>query len=203
MPNVLASSGIIGTKRGATFLSLNKLVNILTKTIVVDISFSPVDFINVSKISFGGALIDLANELTELLKPYDFLATPIVENNCTHVYYHYPIRYIESEIGIPRSVFMKALKAEGISVTESLNTPLYFEPIFKDKRAHAYKYLNLLNRKVDYPKGLCKVAERIMIEEVFITDICKYPNTSKEIKEFVMAVEKITKNISVLRGLNE
>jgi len=152
---------------------------------------------------FNNYRIDLANELTELLKPYDFLATPIVENNCTHVYYHYPIRYIESEIGIPRSVFMKALKAEGISVTESLNTPLYFEPIFKDKRAHAYKYLNLLNRKVDYPKGLCKVAERIMIEEVFITDICKYPNTSKEIKEFVMAVEKITKNISVLRGLNE
>lgn len=146
--------------------------------------------------------IDLANELTELLKTYDFLSTPIVEDNCTHVYYHYPIRYIESEIGIPRSVFLKALKAEGISVTESLNTPLYFEPIFKHKRAHAYRYLELLDRNIEYPEGLCPVAEKIMMEEVFITDICKYPNSSKEIKEFELAIKKITKNISSLKSLN-
>ena len=60
MPNVLASSGIIGTSLGDIFLSLNKFVNILTKAIVVDISFSPVDTFMKSKISFEGALIGLA-----------------------------------------------------------------------------------------------------------------------------------------------
>lgn len=152
---------------------------------------------------FNKIRIDLANELTDLLDPFDFLGKPIVEKNCTHVYYHYPLRYFESEIGITRSVFLRALKAEGISVTESLKVPLYFEPIFKQKRAHAYKYLDLLNRKIDYPRGLCPVAEKIMMEEVFITDICKYPNSSKEIKEFALAIKKITNNISYLKKFNE
>ena len=147
--------------------------------------------------------IDLANELSELLKPYDFLGTPIVEKNCTHVYYHYPIRYFESEIGISRSLFLKALKAEGISVTESLKIPLYFEPIFKEKRAHSYKYLKLMGRDIDYPTGLCPIAEKIMTNEVFITDICKYPNTSKEINEFASAINKILKNLDKLKKIKD
>ena len=60
IPNVLASSGIIGTNLGEIFLSLNKLVNILTSAIVVDISFSPVETFIKSKISFDGALIGFA-----------------------------------------------------------------------------------------------------------------------------------------------
>ncbi len=147
--------------------------------------------------------IELANELTDLLKPFDFLSTPIVEKNCTHVYYHYPIRYIEKEIGISRSLFLKALKAEGISVTESLKIPLYFEPIFREKRAHAYKYLKLMGRNIDYPVGLCPVAEKTMSNEVFITDICKYPNTSKEINEFSQAVKKIVNNLEKLKNFKD
>ena len=51
---------MIGTSRGEIFLSLNKFVNILTRAIVVDISFSPVETFIKSKISFEGVLIDLA-----------------------------------------------------------------------------------------------------------------------------------------------
>ena len=47
----------MGTNLGATFLSLSRFANILTKTIVVDISLSPVDFIKFSKIFKGGVLI--------------------------------------------------------------------------------------------------------------------------------------------------
>ena len=53
---------MIGTKREATFLSRSKLVNILTKTIVVDISFFPVDSFIALKISGGGVLIAFAKE---------------------------------------------------------------------------------------------------------------------------------------------
>ena len=51
---------MIGTNLGEIFLSLIKLVNILTRAIVVDISFSPVDTFIKSKISFEGALIGFA-----------------------------------------------------------------------------------------------------------------------------------------------
>ena len=152
---------------------------------------------------FNEIRIQLANELTDLLKPYDFLKTPIVEDNCTHVYYNYPIKYIEKEIGISRSIFLKALQAEGISVTESLKIPLYLEPIFQQKRAHAFKYLKLLERNIDYPKGLCPKAEKIMSSEVFITDICKYPNTSRELNEFAQAVKKIINNVSKLKNIKD
>ena len=59
---VLASSGIIGTNLGATFLSLIRLVNILTNTIVVDISLSPVDSFILENISCGGVFIGFAKE---------------------------------------------------------------------------------------------------------------------------------------------
>jgi hypothetical protein len=62
IPNVLASSGIIGTNFGATFLSLNKLVSILTNTIVVDISLLPVDSFIALNMSSEGVLIDFAKE---------------------------------------------------------------------------------------------------------------------------------------------
>ena len=51
---------MIGTNLGATFLSLNKFVNILTNAIVVDISLEPVETFILSKISLGGALIAFA-----------------------------------------------------------------------------------------------------------------------------------------------
>ena len=69
MPNVLASSGIIGTNLGETFLSLKRFVNILTSAIVVDISLVPVDCFITSKISFGGTLIDLAKDDLSGMKP--------------------------------------------------------------------------------------------------------------------------------------
>ena len=55
-----ASSGMIGTNLEAIFLSLNKLVNILTRAIVVDISRSPEDLSMFSKISFEGFFIGFA-----------------------------------------------------------------------------------------------------------------------------------------------
>ena len=63
------SIGIIGTRLGATFLSLIRLVNILTNTIVVDISFSPVDSFIFANISGGGVFIAFANEDLSGKKP--------------------------------------------------------------------------------------------------------------------------------------
>ena len=51
---------MIGTNLEATFLSLRRLVSILTNAIVVDISFLPVDSFILSKMFFGGALMGFA-----------------------------------------------------------------------------------------------------------------------------------------------
>ena len=87
------------------------------------------------------------------------------------------------------------------SLLKTLST--YWEPIFQQKRAHAFRYLDLLGRNIDYPRGLCPKAEKIMSDEVFITDICKFPNTSKEINEFALAVKKIISNLSKLKSIKD
>ena len=151
---------------------------------------------------FNKVRIDLASELTELLKPFDFLETPIIEKDCTHVFYQYPIKFNESEIGIPRSLFIDAMLAEGISVSEGLKVPLYHEPIFQQKRAHSFLFMKFLDRDINYSRGLCPLAEDIMTKKVFITDLCKSPNTSKEVEEFLKAVKKIVNNLTSLKKMN-
>lgn len=154
---------------------------------------------------FNKIRIDLANELTESLKHFDFLETPIIENNCTHVFYHYPIKFNQSKIPISRDIFLKAMLAEGISVSEGLKVPLYLEPLFQQKLVYGKKgcpfTCSYFDRDVNYFQGLCPVAEDIMQNKVFITDLCKSPNTSNEIKEFVRAVEKINDNLLILKKL--
>lgn len=47
-----------------------------------------------------------------------------------------------------------------------------------------------------YAPGICPIAERMHQSEICITDICKYPNTEKDIYEFVEAVEKVYRGLS-------
>lgn len=145
----------------------------------------------------------LATTLTNGLKQFDFLMPPIAERDCTHVYYLYPIKFVEEKLGISRSLFLKALRAEGISLNEGYLRPLYLEPMYQKKIAYGEKgcpfSCPFYKSKITYRKGDCRVAERMYERELFVTDICKYPNSEKEVYEFVEAVKKIADNISMLK----
>lgn len=147
----------------------------------------------------------LAGLLTDRLKRFEFLTPPIIEEGCTHVYYLYPIRFQEGKIGISRNLFVKAMRAEGISVSEGYMRPLYLEPIYQKKIAYGSKgcpfSCTYYNKMPNYEKGLCPTAERLFYREMLTTDICKYPNGEKEIEEFVKAVKKIEDNLSSLEKL--
>lgn len=145
----------------------------------------------------------LASLLTQGLKEFDFLTPPIVEEGATHSYYLCPIRYHAKKLGIPRSLFAKAMTAEGISLAEGYGKPLYLHPIYQKRAAYGpmgcpftcghYK------GEAHYEKGLCPVVERLYTEEMLITDICKYPNSEREVEEFIHAVGKIQHHIEALR----
>ena len=147
----------------------------------------------------------LAKSLTELLIEFDFLTPPIVEEGCTHVYYLYPVRFHAERLGISRSLFVKAMQAEGISLNEGYVKPLYLDPLYQQKIVYGSKgcpfSCSLYGKNVRYEVGLCPITELLYNKEMIITDICKYPNSEKEVEEFFTAVKKIINNLESLKNL--
>lgn len=149
----------------------------------------------------------LAGLLTKRLKEFDFLEPPVVEEGCTDVYYLYPIKFRHDRIKIGRSRFVKAMRAEGISLNEGYMKPLYLEPLYQKRIAYGEKgcpfRCPLYDGKVRYERGLCPTAEKLYFKELMTTDICKYPNSEKEVGEFIEAVRKIAANLGTLARLGK
>ena len=131
------------------------------------------------------------------------------------------MKYKEEEINLPREIFVKAMNAEGISLGSGYVLPLHLQPFFqlhsqenyagykgygletfKKESSKDWKKNNLLNKSVDYRKGTCPVSEDMHFKKILTTDICKFPNTEKEVEEMTKAIEKILENISELRKLS-
>ena len=59
---------------------------------------------------------DFAESLSKKIKTLPGLDTPFVRPNCSHVYYNWALKFSEETVGVTRSTFTKALKAEGFLV---------------------------------------------------------------------------------------
>ena len=124
----------------------------------------------------NGHRIEMAEKLNVRLSTIEFLKTPAIRANCSHVYYLYPMLYDEGQLGISRDTFVAAMKAEGVHAS-NYTYPVHLMPLFiKDNRNH----------------GSCPVTEDIEFNRIVVTNICRPPLGDSEIDEFVHAVEKIT-----------
>ncbi len=148
--------------------------------------------------------VRLAENLTQQLAEFDFLTPPETARGCTHVYYLYAMKYDETKMGIPREIFARALREEGVQVTEGYVRPIYLEPIYQKRSAYGTKGYPFRDDAreggVSYAKGTCPVVERLWEKDLLLTNICRYPNTEREIDQFVLAVEKVRKNADALRS---
>lgn len=148
--------------------------------------------------------VKLANYLTEKLKKIEGLEVPIIKRSFTHVYYQYPLRFLEKKVGIKRKTFAKALKAEGFSLGEGWVKPLYFFPLYQQKMMYkkgigcpfSCKYYD---GEVNYEKGLCPAAEELCDKELMLCGICAWPLTKKHIDLFVAAIRKVLENVEELK----
>lgn len=147
--------------------------------------------------------IDLARYLAFSLKSFPGLIMPIEEKGCKHVYFTFPVRWLEQKTGITRDVAVKALQAEGIPVGAGYVRPIYLEPAYRRKIAHGNKgcpfSCSYYKGRVSYVKGCCPVTERMHEKELLVTPICRYPHTKKDINDLVSAFEKIYENMAELR----
>ena len=149
------------------------------------------------------ARIKLADYLTKRLKQFSFLVPPNILPKSKHVFFVYPIRFLEKNIGISRQVFAKALRAEGFGIGEGYQKPLYLLPMYQRKEIFPNSHFPFISKEyphnISYKKGICPTAERLFEKELLTTTICQPPQTKKEIDLFVSAISKIEKNVGDLR----
>lgn len=131
---------------------------------------------------------ELANFLTENLIKFPGIIPPKTREGSTHVYYVYPFIYHEDKIGIPRDLFAKALQAEGIPVGTGYVRPLYYSPLFQQRRSFAYRYYKGI---ANYNPGLCPVAESLHNHYLLVLSVVRPPATLKDMKDIIQAIEKI------------
>lgn len=117
---------------------------------------------------------DLAKYLTEKMAArFDFLTTPFVAPDSTHVYYIYLLKYNAEKAGIPLHLFSRALQAEGIPCVPNWAAPIYKLPIYKNKIVP------------------CPEAETWEATSLCIDKIVRPPQTERDMDFIVQAIEKI------------
>ena len=135
--------------------------------------------------------VELAEYFTERLKEYPFLLPPKIRSNCSHVYYLYPMIYKKEFLGISRDLFVKALVAEGIPVSNYVQ-PLYRLPIYRTK----------WDGKADYNADNFPIVEDLWKNKMITTFICRPPLTKSHLDDFFIAVEKASDGANRLKNLD-
>lgn len=143
---------------------------------------------------------DLAARFDEKLKPFPFLRTPKIRPDCTHVYYLYVCRYLPEVLGISRSVFLKALNAEGYQAVGGYVKPLYRLPVFRDRILFGQGMPFSHGAAPDYSPSRCPVVERLQDSELFYPNMIRYRITAEDVDRFAEAVAKVADHAEELKA---
>jgi len=142
--------------------------------------------------------IDLAAYLSLGLKDIPWLSPCHVLEDTRHVYYLYPILYDQAKTGIPRSLFAKAIKAEGFPIDEGYQKPLHLLSIFQQRKIFPNSDFPFGSKEyptaVSYEKGICPTSESMWEKNLVVSSLCKYPNEKKHIGLFLKALKKVFVN---------
>ncbi len=153
---------------------------------------------------------DLGRYLDRRLLGIPGLGIQHIESGSTHSYYMYPVRFNEEIVGIPRSLFLRAVAAElpkprfwdTTPFAEGYVRPLYLNPLYQKKIAIGKKGFPFnFNCGVtyDYPKGLCPVTERLYEKELLLSPLVREGMSIEDIKDFADAIEKVIERIHELK----
>jgi perosamine synthetase len=150
---------------------------------------------------FVAARQRIADRLSMGLQGLSGLRTPVVQPDCTHVYYVYPLVVDARALGVSRDKIQAALNAEGIPVGNRYQN-LHLLPTFQRKIAYGSKGFpwtsDICKRDVDYSKGICPVAEELNDSTYLGFGICAYDLGEQEADLMVQAFNKVWANLHEL-----
>ena len=148
-----------------------------------------------------------AEKLTAGLEELSGLRTPLINENCTHVYYIYPLVLDLKKLGVTRSTIISALEAEGVSGLTSGYTNIHKLPMYQKKIAYGSKGFPwssaICHRNIDYSVGICPIAEELHESTFLGFEMCLHDLPDSDVDLIVYAFNKVWDNIEVLKDFEK
>jgi dTDP-4-amino-4,6-dideoxygalactose transaminase len=150
-----------------------------------------------------GSRQKLAERLTKGLTGLPGLRLPIIKDNCTHVYYVYPLVLDTQLLGCDKELIAKALQAEGVAVSTKYQN-IHLLPMYQKKMAYGSKGFpwtsEICRRDVNYDKGICPVAEELNDVSYLGFGMCVYDLNDADIDLIIQAFCKVWNNLASLKN---
>ena len=147
--------------------------------------------------------IELANMLSHGLKDLKGLRVPVVKENCTHVYYAYPLIVDDNIIGVSRDKIFDALKAEGIPALANRYVNLHLLPMYQRRIAYGSKGFpwtaEFYKGNVSYEKGICPVSESMDDSRFMNIGISLFKFDEHKIQKIINGFHKVWDNLYLLK----
>lgn len=145
-----------------------------------------------------------ADRLTRGLAGLSGLKTPLVQADCTHVYYVYPMQLDLEQLGVSRDRIVEALEAEGLVGLAAGYANIHLLPMYQQKQAYGSKGFpwssDICRREVSYAKGICPVAESLHDSTYLGFEMCLHRLTNNEVDQVVYAIRKVWASLSYLKA---
>jgi perosamine synthetase len=147
--------------------------------------------------------IELAGYLADKMKPLGVFTPAVTYPDCRHVFYVQAIKFNAKKVGISRDLFLEAARAEGIPLAGGYVPPLYWQPMYQKKLGHGKSGFPFVGPHYkgnpDYSRGICPVAEKMHLEELFYHDLMRPPLARKDMDDVIGAFEKVMENVESLK----
>ena len=144
--------------------------------------------------------LDLIKYFTKKMPKLDFFK-PLPGRNEQKEYkstfYIFPFNFDRTKINISRKKFIELLNSEGGKFYEGYTKPLYFQPLYKEKKLykHGYPFKAKENKKIktNYFRNSCPVAEKLYKENIILNEHMRFPHTKKDMDDLINILKKIIK----------
>jgi dTDP-4-amino-4,6-dideoxygalactose transaminase len=144
-----------------------------------------------------------AERLTKGLTGLEGLSLPVIQTDCSHVYYVYPMQLDLQRLGVSRSRIIEALLAEGMVGLMGGYANVHLLPMFQKKIAYGSNGFpwtsDICHRDVSYSKGICPIAESLHDATFMGFEMCLHQLNDVEVDAIVRAFVKVWTNLAELR----
>ena len=144
----------------------------------------------------------LANRLSEGLSCLDGLKTPVTKDDCSHVYYVYPLVLDIERLGCSKFKIADALRAEGVELATAYQN-IHLIPMYQKKIAFGSKGFpwtaDFARKNISYEKGICPVAEKLNDETYLAFSMCVYDLSDDNLDLVIKSFHKVWNNIDQLK----
>lgn len=138
------------------------------------------------------------------LKNLPGLQTPQIAQDCSHVFYVFPMILDLKELDVSRKAIVEALRAEGVPAIAEGYQNIHLLPLFQKKQAYGNSgfpwKIGKTESPVSYKKGICPVAEELHDKTLIRISPCTHRYNDDDVDSIVAAFHKVWAQLKDLRS---